>query len=78
MHNWHGIGWDPGKPGTCGTTHCLAGWAQALCTEPILRRMDPPQVGAMLMPRHAHLFHATNETVMELVRAELAPPVVTP
>lgn len=28
MSKWHGAGWTPDSP-ACGTSHCLAGWAQA-------------------------------------------------
>ena len=72
MGGWHGEGWDPEKPGDCGTAHCVAGWSQALCTHPIIRRMDQAMAGGMLLPRHAYLFHWDNESVMELARAEVA------
>jgi hypothetical protein len=72
MGDWHGPGWDPTEPGACGTTHCLAGWAQALSTDPKIRGLSAELAGSILMPRHAHLFFHTTEEVMDLAREECA------
>lgn len=65
MDQWHGDDWNPYEEGTCGTTHCLAGWVQALSTDPEIRHMDPLEAGLKLIPRHAHLFYKTNEEVLK-------------
>ena len=72
MRNWHGPGWNPEAKGDCGTTHCLAGWAQALCDDPVIRKMEPSIVGSILMPRHAHLFMKSDAEIMKLIDEELA------
>ena len=61
MAGWHGNGWSPdADPGGCGTTHCLAGWAQALSEDPEIRRLAPAVAGSRLLPRHARLFLASD------------------
>ena len=61
MAGWHGDDWLPdAAPGGCGTTHCLAGWAQALSPDPEIRRLDPAVAGSRLLPRHAYLFFASD------------------
>lgn len=75
MSNWHGEKWDashtPEEEHSCGTAHCLAGWAQALCPLPLVRRMDPVQAGIMLIPTAAHMFYATNEQALEFLKSKL-------
>jgi hypothetical protein len=61
MADWH-----------CGTSHCVAGWAQELSTDPAIKAMGPAVAGACLLPRHAYLFTATDEMVLALMRAEVA------
>ena len=70
MGDWHGdeTKWDANQAGTCGTTHCLAGWAQALSTDPEIRRLDPEIAGRRLIPRTAHLFFSTNDRAMKFLR----------
>lgn len=74
MNCWHGPAWDwthtPQEAHTCGTTHCLAGWAQALCSVGAIRRMDPLQAGVMLIPTAAHLFYASNEAALAFLRGK--------
>jgi len=54
---WHGGAYDPATApavGSCGTAHCLAGWAQALLPlDHPLRLVDPQDAGWALMPRAA-------------------------
>ena len=71
MSQWHApFQWDPEKPGTCGTTHCLAGWAQALSTDMEIRRASAIIAGLALIPRHAHLFFHGTEEVLALIESE--------
>ena len=72
MNEWHGEEWTPDCPidgeVTCGTTHCLAGWAQALTTDPTLRTMPAQIAGKNLLPRSGHLFFANEERVLQYLR----------
>lgn len=74
MGGWHGLKWDathtPEEERSCGTAHCLAGWAQALCPLPLLRRMDPVRAGIMLIPTAAHMFYKTNEEALEFLKTK--------
>ena len=63
MSDWHGYGWEPRKRGDCGTTHCLAGWAQALSIAPEIRQMDALHAGRELLPNASHLFFAPQKIV---------------
>jgi hypothetical protein len=76
MEGWHGPGWDathtPEEEHSCGTAHCLAGWAQALCPLPLVRRMDPVQAGCMLIPTAAHMFYNSNDEALEFLKGKLA------
>ena len=74
MHAWHGSDWDPDAVGTCGTTHCLAGWAQALATDPEVRGLSAELAGSRLLPRHAHLFYGSDSAVLALLRREVSVP----
>ena len=65
MSAWH----------SCETTHCLAGWAIHLSGRAgyLLEEATSPSVaGAMLIPRAAHLFYATNDEALEWLKAQLA------
>jgi len=58
-------------PNLCGTTHCLAGWAQVLSPSPLIRRMFAEVAGSRLLPRHAHLFYnVETDDILELLRKE--------
>ncbi|MGL5936162.1 MAG: pentapeptide repeat-containing protein [Cetobacterium sp.] len=65
MGNWH----------TCGTTHCLGGWAITL-SGPAGRALEKTTsssvAAAMLLPSVAHLFYASNEEALMWARAQLA------
>ena len=54
---WHGDDYDAAEApavGSCGSAHCLAGWAQALLPLGDPRRsLDPQVCGTQLMPRAA-------------------------
>ena len=52
MGSWH-----------CGTTHCLAGWGQAL--RGTINDRTACADGMKLMPRSAHLFYRDNATVLK-------------
>ena len=56
---------------SCGTTHCIAGWAQALSLDPAVRAMRTPVAGSSLLPRHAHLFHLSDEEAWGAIKATL-------
>lgn len=53
MMSWH-----------CGTSHCLAGWAQVLSDR---EDQDTLKVGRELLPSVAHLFWAPNTAVRRLL-----------
>ncbi len=70
MSEWHSDNeWRNKTPAdalnNCGTAHCLAGWAQTLSPDPAIRAMDPARAGAILLPRHVHMFNWSNEAVEE-------------
>lgn len=69
MKEWHGDGLshEP-EMGDCGTTHCLAGLAQALSTDPEVRKLRPAVAASRLLPRHAKLFHRTELEVLEVLK----------
>ena len=77
MSVWHGddawLGRTPAQEieTECGTTHCLAGWAQAISDDPVVRQLGPSVAGSWLLPRHAYLFCATEEKAMIEVRKTL-------
>jgi hypothetical protein len=75
MGAWHGEAWDathtPEEEHSCKTTHCMAGWAQALCPVPFIRRMDAQHAGLLLIPTAVHMFHATNEEALEFLKSKL-------
>ncbi|MCI0541141.1 MAG: pentapeptide repeat-containing protein [Verrucomicrobiales bacterium] len=58
MGAWHGTGWDPDcePEHACKTSHCLAGWAQALCPDKSIRELDPITAGVRLIPLAAGRF----------------------
>lgn len=59
MDRWH-----------CGTSHCLAGWATTLNDS--ARRVEltegPVIAGCAVLPNYAHLFYASNEKVLEVLK----------
>jgi hypothetical protein len=66
MSDWH----------TCGTTHCIAGWAIHQAGEPgrLMESMMGPEVAGLLLlgtDAHQH-FHDSNEKAMEYLRGVLA------
>ncbi len=65
MEGWHGGGreWCKKHRGHCGTTHCLAGGAQALSRDPKIRAMDPYCAGSKLLPNASYLFFAPQDIV---------------
>jgi len=72
MDKWHGSEWKaskvPEKPGQCGTTHCLAGWAQALSTDVAVRKLDPQFAGMLLIPTATHMFFSSNDAALRFLR----------
>ena len=62
MSDWH----------TCGTTHCIAGWAIHLAGEPgrlMESMMGPELAGLLLLGTEAHQhFHDSNEKALEYLR----------
>lgn len=78
MGKWHGEQWDsthtPEEEHSCKTTHCMAGWAQALCPVPFIRRMDAQYAGLLLIPTAVHMFHASSEDALEFLKSKLAAP----
>jgi uncharacterized protein YjbI with pentapeptide repeats len=67
MCNWHGSGWhaDMGPEHACQTSHCLAGWAQALCPDKETRSLDPVTAGVRLIPLAASRFWDFDESTKE-------------
>jgi hypothetical protein len=66
MRSWH----------TCGTTHCIAGWAIHLAGEPgrIMESMMGSEVAGLLLlgtDAHRH-FHDSNEKALEYLRGVVA------
>jgi hypothetical protein len=79
MEQWHGGGWKPSEPGDCGTTHCLAGWAQAKSGDLMIRKMEPSAAGRKLIPNLSYLFYASdeiarNEIAMILAQSDVSTP----
>ena len=70
---WHGYGYDPAaatEVGSCGTAHCLAGWAQALLPLGDSRRkLDAQTCGAALLPRAATAGWFSSDTHPDLQAA---------
>jgi hypothetical protein len=66
MSSWH----------TCGTTHCIAGWAIHLAGEPgrvMESFMGAEVAGLLLLGTEAHRhFHDSNEKAMEYLRGVVA------
>jgi hypothetical protein len=66
MSDWH----------TCGTMHCIAGWAIDLAGEPgrlMESIMGPELAGLLLLGTEAHQhFHDTNEKALEYLRGVVA------
>jgi hypothetical protein len=66
MSNWH----------TCGTTHCIAGWAIHLAGEPgrlMESMMGPELAGLLLLGTEAHQhFYDRNEKALEYLRGVVA------
>ena len=72
MNSWHSNNWEfetiPDVPGECGTTHCLAGWAQALSKDIAVRQLPASVAGIVLIPTASHMFYETNENAMCFLR----------
>jgi hypothetical protein len=69
MGQWHG---------SCGTTHCLAGWAVHLSGAAgyaLEVTTSPSVAGALLVPGLQHLFYVDNTTALEALRAMQEKPV---
>ncbi len=68
MGEWHG-NWSwrdktAEEEVECGTTHCLAGWLQVLCPEPMVRLKFPPyDAGKFLAPIAVKMFFAPGYVV---------------
>ena len=64
MGKWHGEGWsaDCGPEHACKTSHCLVGWAQALCPDKAIRELDPITAGVRLIPLAAGRFWGDDAT----------------
>ena len=60
MSTWH-------RETACGTTHCLAGYAQFLCGDMSLDSYDE---GCRLLPSVSHLFYAPTKPVREWLKAK--------
>lgn len=58
MSSWHDDEWsaETEPVHACQTSHCLAGWAQALCPDKKIRQLDPVQAGVLLIPLAAPMF----------------------
>jgi len=79
---WHGYGYDAAAAptvGSCGTAHCLAGWAQALLPLGDKRRhLDAESCGWALLPRAAAAgwfakdTHHDLQAAIDAARAKLA------
>jgi hypothetical protein len=54
MNGWHSDKWTPEhtpeEEHECNSAHCMAGFAQALCDDPAIRKMDPESAGRKLLP----------------------------
>jgi hypothetical protein len=57
MAQWH-----------CGTSHCLAGYAQAISEDPVIRRMHPSDAGIRLIWPASHMFYADNVAAFDFLR----------
>lgn len=68
MSEWHGKDWCADKPGDCGTTHCLAGFAQAWSEDQEIRKMEPSAAGRKLIPNLSYLFFAPQALVEKVIR----------
>jgi hypothetical protein len=72
MGHWHADDWREERSACeeekCGTTHCLAGWAQALCDSRDIRRLEPEIAGAILIPSMKQYFHSKPEFVIDFLR----------
>ena len=58
MNKWH----------TCATTHCLAGWAEAL-TESDVQPGRAHAIGLQRLPTLAHLFFSSDAEALDALRA---------
>jgi hypothetical protein len=68
MSTWHSDEWTPDhtpeEERTCGSAHCIAGWLQALSSDPAIRMMDAEAAGRKLAPVASGLFYADDDTVL--------------
>lgn len=53
MYNWHS---------PCGTSHCMAGWAQILNDQPT-KLTEAQDIGGFLLPDFAKFFYGTTEHI---------------
>jgi Pentapeptide repeats (8 copies) len=67
MRCWHGSS-------SCGTTHCLAGWAVTLTPGGNLleQRVGSSTAGQLLLPSAAHLFLESNEKALTWCNEQVA------
>lgn len=62
MDRWH----------KCATTHCIAGWAQHLSDDPVIKAAYPATAGAVLLgPEVARRFHDTDEEARAFLQSVL-------
>lgn len=67
MDHWH-------LSRSCGTSHCLAGWAIHLSGAAgyaLEKATSPSVAGAMLMPSASHLFYCSNGDAVEWAKEQL-------
>lgn len=56
----------------CGTTFCLAGYAQALSLNDNIRALEPEEAGEELIPNLAYLFFMDNDIVEKEIKKIIA------
>ena len=80
MDSWHSGNWThehtPEEEHECNSAHCMAGFAQALCDDPAIRKMHPEAAGRKLLPvaYAMGMFSASDAAAFEwLEKREYAP-----
>jgi len=72
MDSWHSREWNsehtPEEERNCGSTHCIAGWLQALSADPEVRSMDPVLAGGKLAPCAVPFFYAPNAIALQWLK----------
>src|ERR1019366_6707698 len=70
MKKWHlNDDWEKQSANetiSCGTTHCLAGWAQIFGGEEY-KKMDAQEAGNILLPNFKHFFFMPEKIVIEML-----------